>query len=180
MDITGQKFNKLTVLSAAKSKRKNGWHETRVLCRCDCGIEKEFNKSNVLRGKSKSCGCFRKELITKIKSKRPYESKYNRLLDMAKRYERECHISYEDFIKFTSIVNCHYCEAPIIWKAHSNKYERRDSGYYLDRKNSSKGYSIDNCVVCCCRCNKGKLDHFTYEEWLKIGEVIKTFKEDQT
>lgn len=41
-DLTGQHFGKLTVI-----KELGGG---RILCRCDCGREKEFNKSNVKRG----------------------------------------------------------------------------------------------------------------------------------
>lgn len=39
--------------------RKND-HETRWLCRCDCGNEKEVGKSNLGRGVV-SCGCYGKE-----------------------------------------------------------------------------------------------------------------------
>ena len=52
-DLTGQRFGKLTVL-----KELGGG---RILCRCDCGAEKEFNKSNVKRGLARSCGsCVRR------------------------------------------------------------------------------------------------------------------------
>lgn len=52
-DLTGKRFCKLVVL-----KELGGG---RILCRCDCGREKEFNKSNVKRGLTKSCGaCVRK------------------------------------------------------------------------------------------------------------------------
>lgn len=52
-DLTGQRFGKLVVL-----KELGGG---RIICRCDCGREKEFNKSNVKRGLAKSCGrCVRR------------------------------------------------------------------------------------------------------------------------
>ena len=52
-DLTGKRFGKLMVL-----KELGGG---RILCRCDCGREKEFNKSNVKRGLARSCGsCVRK------------------------------------------------------------------------------------------------------------------------
>ena len=35
----------------------------------------------------------------------------------------------------------------------------------IDRKDSTKGYSIDNCVPCCPMCNKMK-QTFTEEEFL--------------
>lgn len=52
-DLTGRRFGKLTVI-----KELGGG---RILCRCDCGREKEFNKSNVKRGLARSCGsCVRR------------------------------------------------------------------------------------------------------------------------
>lgn len=51
-DLTGKTFNKLTAL------KDNGGGK--IYCRCDCGTEKWFNKSNVKRGVTTSCGCTRK------------------------------------------------------------------------------------------------------------------------
>lgn len=66
-DLTGRRFGKLTVI-----KELGGG---RILCRCDCGQEKEFIKSNVKRGLSKSCGsCVRRhtrrDLIKDLTGKR--------------------------------------------------------------------------------------------------------------
>lgn len=66
-DMTGQRFGKLVVL-----KELGGG---RILCRCDCGREKEMNKSNVKRGLARSCGsCVRKhtrrDLIKDMTGKR--------------------------------------------------------------------------------------------------------------
>lgn len=57
IDRTGQKFNHLTII---KELGKN-----RVVCKCDCGNIKEFNKSYVINGYSKSCGCTRVKKTTK-------------------------------------------------------------------------------------------------------------------
>jgi len=54
-DITGTKFNKLTVLSFSHSTPKN----TYWLCRCECGNEKVVSLGN-LKGSTKSCGCISK------------------------------------------------------------------------------------------------------------------------
>lgn len=66
-DLTGKRFGKLVVL-----KELGGG---RILCRCDCGTEKEFIKSNVKRGLTKSCGsCVRRhtrrDLIKNMTGKR--------------------------------------------------------------------------------------------------------------
>ena len=58
IDLTGQKFGKLTVIEYAGSD-KNGhakWH-----CKCDCGVEKTVLGTSLVRGFTTSCGCYHKE-----------------------------------------------------------------------------------------------------------------------
>lgn len=54
-DLTGRRFGHLLVIGRARLNAKsntNGW-----LCRCDCGKEKVYLTSNLLRGDVTSCGC---------------------------------------------------------------------------------------------------------------------------
>lgn len=50
-DLTGQVFGKLTVI-----KRVDGG-SSRWLCHCECGNEKVIYGTNLVNGKSKTCGC---------------------------------------------------------------------------------------------------------------------------
>jgi hypothetical protein len=43
----------------------------------------------------------------------------------------------------------------------------------LDRRDNSLGYVPGNVVVACKRCNYGKSDDFTYEEWLGMTEYFR-------
>lgn len=59
-DITGQKFDRLTVISRANNSKggTSRWH-----CICDCG-NKCIVRSDCLRnGNTKSCGCFRIDML---------------------------------------------------------------------------------------------------------------------
>jgi 5-methylcytosine-specific restriction endonuclease McrA len=59
------------------------------------------------------------------------------------------------------------------------EYRKRNgggTGSFLDRKDSSKPYEMENIVVCCVRCNKAKNTHFTYEEWKELGTVIRKWR----
>ncbi len=59
---SGDKFGRLTLISLKQmSKLQNGAH--RWLCMCDCGKEHVANIAAMLRGKIKSCGCYRKEML---------------------------------------------------------------------------------------------------------------------
>ena len=69
------------------------------------------------------------------------------------------------FEQFKELIDqpCHYC-----LRASNEKH-----GYRIDRKNSSKDYTIDNVVPCCSLCNsfKGK-DRVTYEQMKIIGKHL--------
>lgn len=56
-DLTGQKFNKLTILSHA-GKNKTG--QSLWLCRCECGNEKIVSAHHMKASTVKSCGCLLK------------------------------------------------------------------------------------------------------------------------
>jgi hypothetical protein len=62
VDITGRRFGRLTALY--RDGYSNGWQLVWV-CRCDCGKTVRVEKNNLLRGRTKSCGCLRRELIEK-------------------------------------------------------------------------------------------------------------------
>jgi len=72
---------------------------------------------------------------------------------------------------------CHYCrieekDVIAIWGKFYG-IGKRGKCLELDRKDSSKGYSAENCVLSCSICNCAKSDKFTYEEFKKVGNVIK-------
>jgi hypothetical protein len=54
----GDKFGYWTVLEKV-SKKRNGRTLIYWKCQCSCGVNKEIAQSCLLRGGSKSCGCFR-------------------------------------------------------------------------------------------------------------------------
>ena len=58
-DLTGQRFHRLIAVRyvGADRNRVSLW-----LFKCDCGAETIARGSAVKRGRTKSCGCFRKEV----------------------------------------------------------------------------------------------------------------------
>lgn len=53
LDLTGQRYGKLTVLAPAE----NIGGRTAWLCRCDCGRETVVTTRHIRSGHTKSCGC---------------------------------------------------------------------------------------------------------------------------
>ncbi len=64
--MIGRRFGRLTVLKIAD--RRNGPF---YLCRCACGTEKIICGANIRAGRTKSCGCLRKNIaLTEMKLQR--------------------------------------------------------------------------------------------------------------
>ena len=63
-DIAASKYGRWTILKYAIPVRSGKRTVRYVLARCDCGKESVVNLSTIRNGRSKSCGCLRRELIT--------------------------------------------------------------------------------------------------------------------
>lgn len=160
--LKGKKFGRLTVLS---QRRKRGRKQIKFWnCLCICGKRTRASTSNLVSGAVVSCGC-----ALFGPRKRPYEWLYNRLIKQA---VHPVKLSYRQFVKFTEVKSCHYCSVAIDWE--------KTKGWNLDRKNNKLGYSKNNCVVSCWKCNKGKSNLFTYEEWVEIGKVLRRLRVSAT
>lgn len=57
-DLTGRRFGRLVVLNREKND-KHG--KTRWRCKCDCGTIKTIGRRELIRGDTKSCGCYWRE-----------------------------------------------------------------------------------------------------------------------
>ena len=58
-NLTGKSFGRLIVIKRVNNKGNNQFY----LCKCDCGKEKIIQKYSLIYGKTRSCGCLRKELL---------------------------------------------------------------------------------------------------------------------
>ena len=70
-DLTGQRFGRLTAqyyVSRADRARGSYWH-----CRCDCGREVDVATGSLLRGLTKSCGCWDREQSRKMHEHMHYQ-----------------------------------------------------------------------------------------------------------
>lgn len=75
IDLTGQKFGRLTVIRLLKERQYN---KKVYKCKCDCGKYTNVIGSSLTSGKTKSCGCLLKESTIKrstthgLSDSRPY------------------------------------------------------------------------------------------------------------
>jgi 5-methylcytosine-specific restriction endonuclease McrA len=160
-NLVGKTFGKYKVVKQTTSKN---W-KRRWICECSCGEIRTISTEHLTSGKRTGCNS-----CNNGNKSKPFEALYNFLVSQAKG-RTTVELSYKAYLRFTNKKECHYCGAVIVWEPHySNEH-----GHKLDRKDNSLGYSRNNCVVCCPRCNRAKSNHFTYEEWVEIGKVIKAW-----
>ena len=78
---------------------------------------------------------------------------------------------------------CHYCgiEEARVLKVWGMIYKQMKRGrrLELDHKDNGGDDGLNNLVLACAICNIAKSNKFTYEEFKKVGEVIKVIWQDR-
>lgn len=96
IDLTGQRFGRLTVIKEAGRDKRNNvmW-----ACKCDCGVSVVVNGRSLRLGHTKSCGCYnsdvtRKRNLQNVKHGMRKTRLYKTWQNMKGRCYREKDISY--------------------------------------------------------------------------------------
>lgn len=117
-----------------------------VLCRCDCGAERQVAVNNITSGRSTSCGCINREVQRNLHTTHNlYGCRlYNIWVGMKSRCYYDKHIDFK-WYQSNGIIVCdewkHSFESFYNW-AISHGYSDELT---LDRVDDSKGYEPDNC-----------------------------------
>jgi hypothetical protein len=158
IDVTGQRFGRLVVLSYLETRGKMAWW----LCRCDCGVEKPISRT-ALMTKTKSCGCLHLEAIRAPRRVYKYklsldEAAINTVRSIATRQARTRGLVWainDELLRSLSFGDCFYCGAhpSMRKKARKNAYMVVNG---IDRVDNKLGYIPGNCVSCCRNCNRSK------------------------
>lgn len=139
IDLTGKRFNNLTVIERAEST-KNG--RTRWLCKCDCGNETVVSSANLKTGAVKSCGCLRKKPANKTHglSKTPL---YRMWRSMIYRCENPNHKAYKTY-GGRGITVCEEWHDFTAFKKWVDE-TKPNGNVTIDRINNNECYSPQNC-----------------------------------
>ena len=171
-DLTGLRVGRLTVVKRGPNRN----NRTTWICQCDCGNVVQKWAYNLARDRPKSCGCWPK--ARRPENKKQYSKKgkprwvpspeaamgvhQRNYMQGATNRDIEWKLTEAQFEALVT-ANCFYCgTAP------------KDNGHHLgdfngiDRIDSSKDYTWDNCVPCCKTCNYAKqsLSRDEFIQWI--------------
>lgn len=149
IDLTGQRFGRLTVISRAENNAQNKamWN-----VRCDCGVEKIVSRANLRNGTIVSCGCYARDLHKKqhLKHGESKKNKRTRLYviwcDMRQRCYKKTAIDYERY----GWRGIKVCEEWLGTNGYQNFKEWALSNGYaenltIDRIDNNGNYNPSNC-----------------------------------
>ena len=109
IDMTGQKFGRLTVIERVSSRRSDGASVWK--CKCECGNEVLVARPNLIQGNTKSCGYLNYENNKKY-------NKYSVYGDIT-------------FVKFSNCNEYFLCDTEDWYKLKDICWKKDDSGYAI-------------------------------------------------
>jgi len=92
LDLSGRRFGLLTAVKSVQVGRDAGWE-----CLCDCGATSAVVTGSLTAGKSRSCGCLRKEVSRKKSTIRGLTG--HPLLEVYKNMVRRCYCPTATYYK---------------------------------------------------------------------------------
>lgn len=152
IDLTGQKFGKLKVINRVKNT-KYGFAQW--LCECECGNKNRIivKGSSLRSGKTQSCGCLRREMVSKALKK---YNNYDLSGEYGIGYTFKNEIFYFDLEDYNLIKN--YC------------WSKNEDGYIFTKVNNC--YIRMHRLVMNCP-EEFDVDHIEHDEWDNRKEFLR-------
>jgi len=178
IDITGQKFGRLTVLFLCK-ERKNG-HRV-WCCQCECGKITFPKGIQLYSGRTQSCGCYGREQVSK--RNRTHGGSRTRLYDVWIHMIQRCHNPDNKQYKDYGGRGIYVCERwrmsfAAFWEDVGDPPE----GMQLDRTDNDGGYTPTNWRWATRRTNTNNTrrnrrmewrgETHTMSEWSRITGIV--------
>lgn len=146
LELTGQKFGRLTVESQNPVRTLDG--KIRWNCVCDCGNRSTVVGSSLIKGLTSSCGCYHKERVSEVGKSNIVHGmtsapEFEAWCSMIQRCTNQSHKAYSYYGGRGITV----CERWL--NSFEAFYEdmgpRPSPEHSIDREENNKGYYKDNC-----------------------------------
>lgn len=144
VDLTGQKFGRLTVIRFDHSQNGRKYY----LCQCDCGNSKTVSSHSLKSGNTKSCGCLHKEiLVQRNKDNRIHHPESERLLRIWRAMLHRCYKETDEHYDYYGGRGIKVCDD---WHDFENFQNWALANGYtddltIDRVDGDKDYCPENC-----------------------------------
>lgn len=159
-DYTNKKFGKISVVKRVDNDELG----VRWECLCACGNTFITHSYRLKANKIVSCGCIKqnRHIRKPVKHKESGDSAFAVLYSTYKFSAKSRGFIFElteEQFKTITKLNCYYCDSSpyTIQKDVSKSLAGNYIYNGIDRVENTKGYSLDNCVACCRRCNTMKM-----------------------
>lgn len=134
----GQRFGRLIVVGTTLEADKHG--KFKLILTCDCGNETRVYASRLKRGDTKSCGCLRRERVTK------HGKRFTPEYEVWKAMIRRCHAPNDKRFNRYGGRGINVC---LEWRNSFESFigyvgNRPKASYQLDRINNDDGYRPGN------------------------------------
>jgi len=175
IDLTGNKFGLLTVVKEVGRYRKD-FTIRMWMCQCECGNIHTTRHISLTSGRTRSCGCLRTVLNP------AFNGLFGNYKGQAKSRGIAWELTQEQFKKLTESP-CYYTgrePSSVFTSVGSRERSKRglpmtecDKHVYngIDRLDSNKGYTLDNCVSCCKDANLAK-QSLSHDEFIALCKEI--------
>ena len=140
LNLIEKKFGRLIVIKKqGKYKKHTLW-----LCKCDCGKETIVSNQALRTGRTHSCGCLRKELMTVHGWSRKRKRLYSIWINMKARCRDKNRKNYKNYGARGIKVCKEWAESFISFRNWALASSYQDN-LTIDRINNDGNYEPDNC-----------------------------------
>ena len=169
----GEKFGALTIISTkykSTDRYRGDWILNGYDCKCDCGEVLFVIPYDLLNHRKTSCGCGLTRYTKADMKSYGVGRVFATYKHSAKKRGLDFSLTKED-LRGLILSPCYYCG-----EFGDNFIHREDEILTytgIDRVNNNFGYTVENTVPCCERCNRAKLQ-MSQEDFFSWIELVYT------
>lgn len=146
IDISGNKYGRLTVIEKSGSRKVKGGTRVTWRCLCECGKEIETDGHSLKSGHSRSCGCLLSDVTIARSRTHGLSRKHPIEYRVWKNVRARCNTPTDSDYHLYGGRGISVCDR---WESFANFYAdmgaRPSQKHSIDRRDTNGNYEPDNC-----------------------------------